>query len=158
MNKADSQVKVLDAKVNDVERTDRHAEEYLVDEIERQNDHNKEYVIAGKKRPCMACAGRMEHANINRGFEIHYGEHNGRLFLRPWRIQPDPVARTTFEVTKRARSAVTSEGGFKRTDYDTASDSDAESDSESESDLEKFRPADKRVRVPEKEERRERPI
>ncbi|MGC3966616.1 MAG: hypothetical protein QM775_04370 [Pirellulales bacterium] len=125
LNKRES-VQVLDAKVKGKARTDRHAEEYLVDEIVNQNDRENEYVIAGKKRPCLSCSGRMAHAAETLDFNLRFGQQPGRLFIQAWEGQPFEVAMKTLELVKRRRTAVTFERGRPQTSYDDASDSEAE--------------------------------
>lgn len=103
----------------------RHAEEFLTDVAESFNALGRVSgtpvytCIAGKKRPCAGCAGRMQ------GHISQYGQHNGNFWLNSIESQSEEAAKRTFNVLLSNPSYVSvSANGLDAPGYDTGSDSD----------------------------------
>lgn len=103
----------------------RHAEEFLVDvaNIIKVYADNKQlevgFAIAGKKRPCATCSGRMMSV-IDR-----FGERPGFLWKHAAGRQSPATFRRTAQTILENSSHVSLDGrGKKAPHYDTGSDSD----------------------------------
>lgn len=103
----------------------RHAEEFLVDTADYIKNYAKEkgletsFAIAGKKRPCATCSGRMS-GEIDR-----YGKRPGLLWLHAAGRQSPSTFRRTAEGLLNHASHVSLDGrGLKAPHYDSGSDSD----------------------------------
>ncbi|QDT41422.1 hypothetical protein Pan241w_14830 [Gimesia alba] len=83
----------------------RHAEEKLMDLVKHVGDTQTHYTVAGKKRPCMSCYGRMLYCSRKEKFNISHGHNPGRLWEGRWKAQPFEIFKYTFtEVIKKART------------------------------------------------------
>jgi hypothetical protein len=75
--------------------------------------------IAGKKRPCMGCSGRM-HNNITQ-----YNQNPGRLWSSTIEQQSDRAAKNTVTLLLSKSSHITQSKDRKQLrDYDSGSDSE----------------------------------
>lgn len=107
----------------------RHAEEFLTDIAEYADKVRAELdvaqplytCIAGKKRPCMGCSGRMHNVITQ------YGERPGRYWSNTLENQKDDVASATVTLllSKPAHVSLCKDGKEAR-DYDSGSDSELE--------------------------------
>ncbi|MBX9705731.1 MAG: hypothetical protein K5Q00_05700 [Gammaproteobacteria bacterium] len=100
----------------------RHAEEFLVDILDSlpENDPTMFSVIAGKKRPCMGCFGRMQ------GKVDECGQHPGRFWLHTMESQSTTAAKRTTRALLQhpAHVSVTRDGSQDISMFDSGSDSD----------------------------------
>ncbi len=116
----------------------RHAEEKLMDLLESA-DHKGVVLIAGKKRPCKTCLGRLEYMT-NQGYRVTHSKQPGFIWKERYEAQPEEVKQFTFKVIKRNESYVTVRSkNKKKKSYsrfpgtyaekpDFASDSDSDDD------------------------------
>jgi hypothetical protein len=134
LNDKSGSIYVLEIKA--CRNSDRHAEEFLADIVEYAKKTGQPVYssVAGKKRPCLGCAGRMQDV-ID-----HYGDKPGLFWLHTLQYQPEKTAAKTVKVLLTASSYVSSsKDGKSLRDYDSGSDSecdvgDTESDLGSDSD------------------------
>lgn len=86
---------------------DRHAEEFLVDIIEALPETPSYSCIAGKKRPCRGCYGRMKTV------VDEYGTRPGRFWSHTMVNQPSEAAKRTARsfIDKRSYISRTKAGG-----------------------------------------------
>jgi hypothetical protein len=107
----------------------RHAEEYLSDIADYAvMIHQTDKIglplytcVAGKKRPCMGCAARMQNVITQ------YGARPGRYFVHTGETQTDAVAARTVNLLLSSPSYVTRRSdGVLANGYDSASDSEHE--------------------------------
>jgi hypothetical protein len=98
----------------------RHAEEKLMDLLELA-DYRARAVVAGKKRPCGTCLGRMQQMKEN-GFDVIFGQRPGLIWKESFQRQPLEVRQVTLRELK-ARSQYVSDIGQG---YASESDSDIE--------------------------------
>lgn len=111
--------------VKNYSKEKRHAEEFLCDiaEYAKQFKENLYTCIAGKKRPCMGCSGRMESVGIS-----NYGKFPGLFWTHTIKIQPKEVAIKIVEqlIEKPSHVSVCKDNVTTVTDYDSGSGSDEE--------------------------------
>jgi hypothetical protein len=116
----------------------RHAEEFLVDVLEVARAYAIKHqltfhaAIAGKKRPCMTCSGRMLAFNQqdSAGMTLSYSEYPGFLWLSALKAQNADAMHATLKLFLEKPSHVTaSRDKLPLTDY--ASDTDEEQDESS---------------------------
>jgi len=107
---------------------ERHAEEYLTDIVEEARnfasitDKTVYSCIAGKKRPCMGCLGRMKNV-VNK-----YNQHPGRFWLASIKSQSPQAAKETVKILLNKPSYVTlTRYGKIETSYDSDSATSADS-------------------------------
>lgn len=107
----------------------RHAEEFLSDIVDcarnlsSELNESKPYTtIAGKKRPCMGCFGRMD------GVIDNFGKHPGRYWSHTGERQSNDVARKTGAalLSQFSHVSLSKNGKQRLTDYDSGSDSESE--------------------------------
>ena len=107
----------------------RHAEEFLVDLYEaiytKDGVSNVRASIAGKKRPCMGCYGRMKSA-AEGGGALAFGDKPGRYWVHSMRGQELPAAKETAKALLGESYVSLGFGGSHCKDYDSASDSEPE--------------------------------
>jgi hypothetical protein len=88
--------KIFFIQVKGCSYKERHSEEFLCDIVAIAKSIAKiEYVhscIAGKKRPCLGCKGRMDNESIS-----SYGKYPGLFFKHTVQNQSAEVAAQTFE-------------------------------------------------------------
>jgi hypothetical protein len=79
---------------------ERHAEEFLVDIVESAKSviAEVEVSIAGKKRPCMSCTGRMSGEIYGRPRVDQYNKNPGSAWVTVQSMQPKEVAARTASV------------------------------------------------------------
>lgn len=116
----------------------RHAEEKLMDLLESV-DHKGLVLIAGKKRPCKTCLGRLRYM-VDQGYQVKHSKYPGFIWKERFEAQPEEVKKFTVEVIKEGKSYVTIRSkNKKRKEYDNfpqtysekpdfASDSDSDED------------------------------
>lgn len=124
---------------HDLERG-RHAEEKLMDVAENLGGSwSESYTVAGRKRPCMSCYGRMSfvddrnhHGMEDGGFSVEHGEHFGRLFISSWLKQPPEIRRYTLDnvIRQGISHATVVEHDEEADRYNVRTDEDSLSDSE----------------------------
>jgi len=110
----------------------RHAEEFLVDIRDFIEDDNGLYsCIGGKKRPCMACSGRMQN-RINQ-----YSRFSGGFWINTIEYQSPKVARNTLKLlfTQPVHISLCKNSAAQNSqsirfieDHDSGSDSDPQMD------------------------------
>ncbi len=103
----------------------RHAEEFLVDiaEYAKARFDKVRTCIAGKKRPCLTCTGRMT------GVIDDYGKRPGRFWVHAIEHQSPTTALRTYSILCQSASYVTqAKNGTSAKDYDSASDTEEEND------------------------------
>lgn len=101
----------------------RHAEEWLVDIVDRASVFkiNSRSIIAGKKRPCVACYSRMRSSVIK-----DYNSYPGKFWLHTIEKQPDCIAKETLctLVNQAAHESSFYESKDSNAEYDSGSDSE----------------------------------
>lgn len=104
----------------------RHAEEFLADIVDSAQllDSETYSCIAGKKRPCMSCSGRMSSSGVN-----NFGAHPGRLWKEAFLNQNHKQARHTaiclLSNPAHYTEKLTNTGAVQKLpDYDSESDSE----------------------------------
>ncbi len=114
--------KIYFVNVKNCSYQQRHAEEFLCDiaEIAKTLKPGEVYTsIAGKKRPCMGCTGRMTDV------VDQFGAYPGNLWVNTIEHQPMQVAARTAHVLLSHKAHITvTRSGKKCQDYDTDSGSD----------------------------------
>lgn len=104
----------------------RHAEEFLCDIVDYSKELEVETIytaIAGKKRPCIGCSGRLEAVNVS-----NYGRYPGRFWKHTFETQSEDVALKTLNLLRKNSSyiSICENGESKATDYDSGSNSEGE--------------------------------
>lgn len=98
-----------------------HAEEFLVDIRDAMPSNDERSAIAGKKRPCMGCSGRM-HERIS-----NYNTFPGYFWLDTIKHKDKIVAKKIVDILKEQYTHVsTCKNGKTTTEYDSGSDSECE--------------------------------
>jgi|GEM_PF-3623429 len=115
--------------------TSRHAEEFLVDiaEVAKRYADEKRWnystCIAGKKRPCVTCYGRMESSKVVNTF----GQYPGLFWFASFKYQSKKAQEETINTLLSKPSYITQINENKYSEaYDTASDSDGEEEKQEE--------------------------
>lgn len=107
---------------------DQHAEEKLMDVLALAGN-GYPAVIAGKKRPCGTCLGRMQHMS-DQGFPVTFGGNPGLLWKERFTRQPADVRAVTARELA-ARDQYVSEIGQG---YGSESDSEDEDEDDGDGD------------------------
>ncbi len=102
------------------EEDGRHAEEKLMDLLELSGS-KENVVLAGKKRPCGTCLGRIENVR-SKGYSITAGANPGLVWKQRFEAQSSEVQRSTVDVVKSKDQFVSEIGQG----YASESDSEAE--------------------------------
>jgi hypothetical protein len=114
----------------------RHAEEKLMDLLELAK-HNGVVLIAGKKRPCKTCLGRLRYM-VSEGFKVTHSQCPGFIWKERYEAQPEEVKKFSLDVIRENQSYITIRSknkkpkgysGFRETyseKPDFASDSDSD--------------------------------
>ncbi|MBA2710247.1 MAG: hypothetical protein H0U57_06625 [Tatlockia sp.] len=102
----------------------RHAEEFLCDIVEYANStqNNLEFTstaIAGRKRPCIGCSGRMKNLISN------YNQFPGRFWTHTIKHQPKHAQLETIKLLREGSSYNSVyKDGSRGDDFDSGSDSE----------------------------------
>lgn len=118
-------------KIKDCKNSKRHAEEFLTDIIDFAKKTQKPVysIIAGKKRPCLGCSGRMQ------GVVDEHNKKSGLFFIHTTESQCENRAAantTNLLLKKRSHESLSKDGLRKLHDHGSGSDSDCEIESDSE--------------------------
>ncbi len=102
----------------------RHAEEFLTDIVEFAKGTGQPVYscIAGKKRPCLGCSGRMQ------GVVDQYSKKPGLFWMHTLEFQSETAAAKTLNVllTESPRTSLNKDGVKSFRDYDSGSDSECD--------------------------------
>jgi hypothetical protein len=98
----------------------RHAEEKLMDLLAKAG-HTGTAIVAGKKRPCGTCLGRMTYMK-NNGYDVRFNPRPGLIWKERLEDQPDEVQKVSLSELQ-SRQQYRSEIGQG---YGSESDSDRE--------------------------------
>ncbi|MFN3234542.1 MAG: hypothetical protein ACE365_03890 [Gammaproteobacteria bacterium] len=127
----DNQIILLDTSETGTKNKARHAEEFLVDIafILRALDPHAYFAIAGKKRPCVTCYGRLSVAEID-----NFGERHGYIWITAASLQNEEAA---FETCAACYGGLTfyktvDKEGRSLQDYDSGTDDEDEEYKESD--------------------------
>jgi len=83
----------------------RHAEEKLMDLLELAK-HPGVVLIAGKKRPCKTCLGRLRYM-VSEGFKVTHSQYPGFIWKERYEAQPEEVKKFSLGVINEGNSYIT---------------------------------------------------
>ncbi len=107
-----------------VKNDKRHAEEFLCDIAEEAKKLAKDVYasVAGKKRPCVGCSGRMKKLIDN------YNPYPGKYWSHTIKYQDTKIAENTEKILleKKSHASLDKSGNNTLEDFDSGSDSEDE--------------------------------